>query len=946
MASQSPTPLWLDLKIDYIDENFNKVLHYMNEYSTREKDVFYDTTMNLLEERVTVLVQEFHAQPLVQDDALSKDREQTTFISRLLGLYLLTANHDAKHYRSAFLLFVYTLSLLDPKNISLDFMGNAFKFVLGTLPSKSFIEWRDIETFYPEIVAHKLNITMTEHTGFAKGENFEMKGNLQLKSMRLNLSATNRVNSTLATVLSMSVADGIINILTNRNDRLRQTQATDIDAIRDFTREFIASQQRVNPNIKRLNPGQSVNVRLISKKGRHLHVETVGDDYQKVTGVVVFPQNFMFYNEQDFVEAINTNDEFEAIYYGDGEFEIMTKFMLYIRDDVHKFDYGTNIKAKALRLQEGFNYIGWGTESGISVYTPRIEGVGFGDCAIIKVGQMSKGKDGNPNGWIYGEYVEAIDEDVDYNKAKHDRVHTFTYDPDPNEVVTSSPILSAELIKAIYRNLIFNQQHCMVNPTEAYSTICVCKMLATLIGKECDVEYLDFLADYLESLVLFAKGDYANIKMPQYASEQVESSIHRLQQIVSILQAYDTDLNVDVLDNIIDAAEDDLLVKLAVLVQSSNRLRDVINRSMQNVIKREIISQLAVDSEGETDLEEENGIYLGIENDRQEFKTSFFYAPQNAREQRQKLNIFRGVCAFLNTTEGGTLYIGVNDLGYVQGIASDLEHLQSTTYGNYNGIDGYMRYITDEAKKYFDIDVVANIKLRPMYDNMVIAMEIKPYEFGVVKLENEAFLRVNAESVPIGKAAMMRIESRKKLSIVNKDSKIELLSRAMRAQRRVVLHNYHSSNSGEICDRHVEVFDFTSNGASIWCYDLNKRDVRLFNIARIGHVEITPYPWEHAAEHKHGNIDIFNMTGSSVYNISLRLNMRAKNLLLDEYPQAKDYLVKESDDAWILCAEVYNLAGVARFYMGLANSIEIIDGTELKSYVADFCKEHLNAMFA
>ena len=88
------------------------------------------------------------------------------------------------------------------------------------------------------------------------------------------------------------------------------------------------------------------------------------------------------------------------------------------------------------------------------------------------------------------------------------------------------------------------------------------------------------------------------------------------------------------------------------------------------------------------------------------------------------------------------------------------------------------------------------------------------------------------------------------------------------------------------------------------------------------------------------------MTGSSVYNISLRLNMRAKNLLLDEYPQAKDYLVKESDDAWILCAEVYNLAGVARFYMGLANSIEIIDGTELKSYVADFCKEHLNAMFA
>ena len=45
------------------------------------------------------------------------------------------------------------------------------------------------------------------------------------------------------------------------------------------------------------------------------------------------------------------------------------------------------------------------------------------------------------------------------------------------------------------------------------------------------------------------------------------------------------------------------------------------------------IKCLAIETEGETDLEEENGVYLGIENDRQEFKTSFFHAPANAKEQ-------------------------------------------------------------------------------------------------------------------------------------------------------------------------------------------------------------------------------------------------------------------------------------------------------------------------
>ena len=305
------------------------------------------------------------------------------------------------------------------------------------------------------------------------------------------------------------------------------------------------------------------------------------------------------------------------------------------------------------------------------------------------------------------------------------------------------------------------------------------------------------------------------------------------------------------------------------------------------------------------------------------------------------MNVFKGVCAFLNTTDGGTLYLGVNDLGYVSGIEGEITHLQSITYGSYKGVDGLMRYITDQAKLFFDIDVVANIKIRPMYDNKVLALEIAPYEFGIVKLDEIAYLRVNAESVAITDAAIQRISSRKKLATVAKNSTIEDLSKAIRSQHCVILHNYQSSNSGVVRDRKVEVFDFTENGASIWCYDLEKSEVRLFNIARIGYVEVTRQSWSNQDKHKCGNIDVFNMTGNTAIEVCLRLNLRAKNLLEEEYPRAKNCVVKDGNSSWLLTTQVYNIAGVARFYIGLANSIEIINAPELKEYVKDYCNKYL-----
>lgn len=938
MATNNSTPLWLDLKTDYIDENFNKVFHYIHRNNTVEKDPFYDITIDLLERRIDALVQEFQIQPLLQDEALIKDKERLTFIARLLGLYLLSVNNAAKNYRTAFILFAYTLALLEPKNISMNYVANALKFVFGTLPAKCILEWNDIDIFYPDIVAHKLNQAMSTKSVYTKGDCFEMMGTLQLSSKKLQIAAVNRIAVNQSFSSSLAIVEDIIQVITPKSEKLKQSQSSSIENIKEFTAQFLADQRKVSKKLKKYNIGSEVVVRLVSKRDNHLQVVSTNREFQQIEGEIVFNKNFFFYNEQDFIDALNIDDEFEAVYKGEGIFDIKDTFLAYTKE--YLFGYGDIVGAKAVLMHK--DRIGWGTESGFSVYTSFVEGINQGDCAELKLKQLVLDQEGKPTGWINAEFERVIDEDIDYDKAKYETISEgFVYEKEEDSAKLTV-ILTAQLVKAIYRLLVFSQQYCVSNPTDRYKILCISQMFATLIGKEDDVAYIEFLAEYLENLVRFAKSEYDDIEVPSMAMEQKTDGIVRREQIISILKAYGSPANAEILDDIIDNNEHPLLIKIATLVQSCNRLEDVINRSMQNVIKREIITSLSVETEGDADLEEDNGIYLGIESNRQEFKTSFFHAPQTAKEQRQYINVFKGVCAFLNTTDGGTLYLGVNDLGYVQGIESDIAYLQTITCGNYKSIDGYMRYITDQAKQFFDIDVVANMKIRPMYDNNVLALEIAPYEFGIVKLEDIAYLRVNAESVMISESAIQRISSRKKLTAVTKNSTIEELSKAIHAQYCVVLHNYQSSNSGNIRNRRVEVFDFTENGSSIWCYDLEKNEVRLFNIARIGYVEATKQPWANEEKHKCGNIDVFNMTGNKAIDVCLRLNLRAKNLLIEEFPRAKDCIVKEcNDNSWLLTTKVYNIAGVARFYMGLANSIQIVSAPELKEYVKEFCSNHL-----
>jgi hypothetical protein len=69
--------------------------------------------------------------------------------------------------------------------------------------------------------------------------------------------------------------------------------------------------------------------------------------------------------------------------------------------------------------------------------------------------------------------------------------------------------------------------------------------------------------------------------------------------------------------------------------------------------------------------------------------------------------------------------------------------------------------------------------------------------------------------------------------------------------------------------------------------------------------------------------------------------MKAKSLLVEEYPLATRDLTFENG-SWWLRTTVKDLAGVGRFTIGLADQITIVNSPELSQYILSFAQKHLS----
>ena len=135
----------------------------------------------------------------------------------------------------------------------------------------------------------------------------------------------------------------------------------------------------------------------------------------------------------------------------------------------------------------------------------------------------------------------------------------------------------------------------------------------------------------------------------------------------------------------------------------------------------------------------------------------------------------------------------------------------------------------------------------------------------------------------------------------------------------------------------------TRTGLFQWGYDIEKCENRVFKISRIGEVVIIDDVWNHTEKHQKSLTDCFRISGFAQTPVKLELSIRAKNLLLEEYPLAEKDL-NYADGKWILETKVSGMEGVGRFVIGLAGDIKIIDSPALSDYVASYYDKHLKPL--
>lgn len=952
MVTTDKTPLWLDLKKEYIDDNFNKLQTYLHDSAEKgNKDSFYTTTIELFRERISDLMRDISERPVFAEE---QERQQLSSNVSMLATYLL-ADGDHTLALPAYVAFMNCLRQMNPSLSDL-IVRTVMQRIRHEKVTTLGFSWKDLEKLGTELFVHNACKQARFDVPLAKPQMLTKYGTAILTNDVLMLTYENKVDAKkLIAAGANSLDTGIgITLRTATNQKLKQSLANSVVDMDEFTKDFILSQTRVqNKPVQRklraYEEGDEVIVRVIGID-HYVHVETVDPNYQKITGTIKYErQSLVYYYTDELFKYFHVGDYLTATVKNPfhGVFSIEKQLVAFFVEDTRQTMDTEGSYMLATVIDEQPKYCAWLTESGIAV---RTEGSGkyhHGDFAFISIKEYGKGTFyGLMRGVVLEDLTEDLNESFDEKAARHDCIRAFAESTDvpvyqrPEEDTSElSPILLRLLLR-----LLFEYQKSLLKPSDRFRYLACANVIAELVGDDLAASYISFARTYLRALIQFVNGEnISTIKLePDEEYKQAKSTLIRL-SIIELLKEYGRKENSEKLAEAISSFEETLpqLSRLARLIQTANSMQGTLSGSALNVIRREIIHTLSIETENDADLEADKGIYLGVESGTLEFKTSIIFPPDNNMqpdEFAQSMNVMKGICAFLNSTTGGILYLGVNDQGYVVGIYNDMQYLKMQT------IDSYMRYVQDIAKKYFGVDTLPYLRIEALYENTVVGIHVEPHPYRVVELNGTAYLRVNAESRIMPEEMRQELIDRKVFTNKDRAAAVSRLQHACTQKRCVILHQYASNNGGTVSDRHVEAYDIKPDDGLVVCYDIDKKGVRIFSINRIGYVEILDNePWRNTASHKVVIVDVFHMNGDTTTRISLQLDLMAKNLLVEEYPRAKEFITghKGDENIWYFTTDVCRMEGIGRFYIGLAEHIRILEGDELKKYASEYANKFL-----
>ena len=166
-----------------------------------------------------------------------------------------------------------------------------------------------------------------------------------------------------------------------------------------------------------------------------------------------------------------------------------------------------------------------------------------------------------------------------------------------------------------------------------------------------------------------------------------------------------------------------------------------------------------------------------------------------------------------------------------------------------------------------------------------------------------------------------------------KSEVVETLANAIKTKHQVLLKSYSSAHSGKSKDYVLEPYKFTKGFVDIIAYDPVTGINKTFKISRIDSAKMLE-PWQFEDCHEEQPIDSFRMSGCPIEHVKLKLTLRAKNLLTEEFP-ITSIEVRPVKRSWYWEGNVNALEGIGRFVLGLPHEVSVEEGRKLKAWLME-----------
>lgn len=988
---------WLEIRKEYIIENFEKLLHYIRRYQYDEnKDTgngeFLTTCRYLLDlakelseysyKRSFIASPEFKlsTSDIVIPDALAY---------RIMVAAIIASQKIGKDEHLV-LARLINLLVISHKIPHID-IADELIYVISNCIRKSAIKtlgmtWEDIDNpadFSPIRLLHNMSRTKFDVTS---GEDcvFEGKGTVIFSEEMVLAAPVNKTDFLKSCNLTGYISIGRnMKLLLPKSDHMRSPENVEdiAEGMAFMTRAQGGVKASAVESKRKYAPGTIIPVVIKSSWGVKIEAESINPQYVKVAG------------------KVNINLQ-ETLRYAD-IFRVLSFFSV---GKVLFVEYTPENSEFCFQLRQGFNqfykefadqmlgetmpgvYIGdysagtqWLTEDGFIVNVMgkvTNEDMMFAMEHNIPLSiRISGTKTANGNVLINGTIVDDIEiygldeptEDLEsyehdcfiyifdqFIKYCQDNAPEYGGDSRINEINGNGVV--------IVSNILMEHQRMLSDTMPRLDCLQTALMLSIAAGDYTISAYIRHELEYQIAVARFAGGaSPMSISLSHGPILDGIAEVEKHERIINMLRDYREPEIGHAFERI--TTDENIEDTVDGLIAASNRLIGKIDDREISRIKLELSRTLDVDDQYKSP---DHSTYYGVESDTLEFKMSAVCPPKNKLKgsseyepDTQKWAILKTICGFLNSTTGGDLLIGVRDNGLAFGIAHDCELLyadrripeaNSDRYRTYlkNIIDNSFIAYKSRAQKSSVTTAYITYNIEKNDEGFeILRIHVDSYRGDVVHFHpdchrpdeiQESYIRTSGASVPMSHVVRDQTLLKKYHMAGDKEGVgMAAIYEARNSKKRVLLKGY-TSRSG-VKDREVEIFQVFPESKCVLAYDTASRDVKLFKTLRWKDAVILDKNCTQSSSSKRDlRPDIFGFVfdpSKTVYNVEVRLTNYGAMLLQEEYPGASSVLSStgNQDYPWLLRLSLNTLEGIARFVRGLPTECMVEKESDLGAFL-------------